>query len=550
MITRLTIKNYTLIEDIQVEMEGGLTIITGETGAGKSILLGALSLLLGKRADLNSAKNPDEKCIIEAEFAVAEYRLAALFEAHDMDYDTHTIIRREILPGGKSRAFVNDSPVTLQQLQTLGPYLIDIHSQHETLSLNSETFQLEMIDALAGSLELVQQYQEERQRYLETKKRLESLQEKQQQALKEADYQNFLLTELQDAQLKGVDQEALETTYEKLNNSETITEGLAKTVQLLSQEPAGVLETAKEARKELARLKSFTAEYNEAWERIHSVIIELEDLEETLARLGEDISVDPEALFEANARLQRIYQLQQKHAVATIEELLAIQQELEASQQDTEALSEAIETAKEAQDSWKSKAMATATSVREKRQEAIPSLKKELEALLAELGLPNAQFEFDLEAVDTFRETGMDQLELRFSANKGSRPGPLKKVASGGELSRIMMAVKVILSRYKQMPTLIFDEIDTGVSGEIAQKMARLMEQMSTDMQLVSITHLPQIATKGNHHLKVFKEETATTTITHMKRLNTQERVDEIAEMIGGKRLSDSAIAHAKELLN
>ncbi|MDC7995584.1 DNA repair protein RecN [Altibacter sp. HG106] len=550
MITRLTIKNYTLIEDIQVNMEGGLTIITGETGAGKSILLGALSLLLGKRADLNSAKNPDKKCVIEAEFSIAEYDLEPLFVAHDMDFDAHTILRREILPGGKSRAFVNDSPVTLQQLQAIGPYLIDIHSQHETLSLNSETFQLEMIDAVANTSAIVAQYQQERQRYLQASTALETLRERQAASLKEADYNTFLLNELQEARLEGVDQEALEATYEKLNNSESITEGLSRTVQLFSQEPAGILENAKEARKELARLQGFASEYQEAWERIHSVIIELEDLEETLVQLAEEIESDPQALYDTNAQLQRIHQLQQKHAVGTVAELVAIQKELSEAQHETETLAEKIENAVQEETEWKSKATRTATELGEKRRAAIPALQEELIALLGELGLPNAQFDFHLERSETFREIGMDHLELRFSANKGSRLGPLKKVASGGELSRIMMAIKAILSRYKHMPTLIFDEIDTGVSGEIAQQMANLMQRMSGEMQLLSITHLPQIAAKGTNHLKVFKEETATTTITQMKRLTKEERIAEIAEMIGGKQLSDSAIAHAKELLN
>lgn len=550
MISQLAIKNYALIEDIRVSLQPGLTIITGETGAGKSILLGALALLLGKRADLSSVKDNSKKCVIEAEFTLKGYALEPVFDENELDYDVHTIIRREILPGGKSRAFVNDSPVTLAQLQNLAPYLVDIHSQNETLSLASEAYQLEVIDALADNSELLQQYTTQLTSFKNASEALSRLISEKETAAKELDYHTFQHTELVEANLKGMDQEELEETFKTLSNSEEIQEGIAQGLELLSEENIGTLETAKQVRASLSKLKNFATRYEEFWDRVNSVIIELEDIYDGLSEASDTVDADPSTLFELNAKLQTLYKLQQKHSVATVEELVEIQESLAQKIDTTLHLDSAIEASEKEKARSRERALQTAAALHTKRAKAVPELKKQLEAYLKELGLPNASFRFELKATETFRSAGTDLLELLFTANKGLAPAPLKKVASGGEMSRIMLAVKAVLAKYKKLPTIVFDEIDTGVSGEIANKMATIMAEMSTTMQLISITHLPQIASKGAHHIKVYKEDVNERTVTGLKILTEEERVVEIAQMIGGMHVTDAALANAKELLN
>ncbi len=550
MLTQLSIKNYALIDDIKVAFSSGLTTITGETGAGKSILLGALSLLLGKRADISSVKNPTKKCIIEGDFMIAVYKLQELFETLDLDYEDHTIIRREILPTGKSRAFVNDTPVTLQQLQQLGERLVDIHSQHETRSLLSEKNQLEVLDAIAGNDMLLQHYAEGLQDFKKLQSELRNLIAEKETSAKELDYHTFLYTELQEANLSKVDQLSLEEAYEKLNNAETIQEGLASVLKLFSEEQIGTLETAKEARLQLGKIKSFSSAYEGLWERLNSVLIELEDLEEEVGRQAEDLEADPSALFQLQATLQNLYKLQQKHTVATVEELVAIENDLAFKIEATANVDSRIAMLEASVKTAKDSLLEISEKLHESRLKVIPSLKAQLETLLKKLGLPNAQFQFKMTKISEFKEQGTDTLELLFTANKGAQFGVLKKVASGGELSRIMLSIKAVLASYKNLPTLIFDEIDTGVSGEIAQQMATIMEQMSKTMQVCSITHLPQIAAKGNQQIKVYKEDINNVTTTQLKQLTNEERIVEIAQMIGGHTLTDSALAHAKQLRN
>ncbi len=550
MITTISIKNYALIEDIRMDFNDGLTIITGETGAGKSILLGALSLVLGKRADLSSMKDASKKCVIEAEFAIEKFKLQTIFEENDLDYDAHTIIRREILPSGKSRAFINDTPVTLSQLQAVGPHLVDIHSQHETLSLAEENYQMKVIDALADNSSLLNTYSEQLQRYKTTSEALENAKIEKSEASKEIDYNTFLFTELEEANLEGIDQGDLEETYETLSNAEEIQETLSKVVQLFSEEQIGTLETAKEARAALNQLKNYGSVYNSLWERLNSVIIELDDLSEETEQIATSIEADPQQLLEINEKLQTLHRLQQKHNVATVSELLDIKNELETSITNTNNLDARIENLEKEVITLQGEVRKTGGLIHNSREKVIPKLKKKLEAILAKLGLPNARFDFKLIHTETLRENGTDTLELLFTANKGTTMGSIKKVASGGEMSRIMLAVKAVLAEYQTLPTLIFDEIDTGVSGEIANKMAAIMDGMSQGMQLVSITHLPQIASKGAQHIKVYKEDVNNVTVTRLKTLTQEERIVEIAQMIGGKKVTDSALAHAKELLN
>ncbi len=550
MITTLAIHNYALIEDIRVDLQEGFTIITGETGAGKSIILGALALLLGKRAELASVKDASKKCVIEGEFAIGAHQLESVFKANDLDYDAHTIIRREILPGGKSRAFVNDTPVNLNQLQALGPYLVDVHSQNETLALSQEGFQMEVIDALAGNSELLREYITRLDRFKTIVDELELVLQKKNEASKELDYNTFLYNELQEASLEKIDQTALEESYELLNHAEEISEGIQQITQLFTEEPIGTLETAKEARIVLGRLRNFSVAYDSLWERVNSVIIELEDITEALDSEGERLDADPQQLLQVNEKLQTLYKLQKKHNVASVEELVAIETELAAKIDVTGTVDQRIAELEKQREEQRLQVLTVSEELHQKRVQAIPKLKEKLEDYLSELGLPNARFSFDLLASKTFRINGTDTLTLLFTANKGTAMGPLKKIASGGEMSRIMLAVKAVLAQYRKLPALVFDEIDTGVSGEIAHKMATIMRNMSRSMQIISITHLPQIAAKGTHHIKVYKEDEKDVTVTRLKALNEEERIVEIAQMIGGSQLTDASIAHAKELLN
>jgi len=550
VIATLAIKNYALIEDLRVDLKEGLTVITGETGAGKSIILGAMGLLLGKRANLDSLKDPEVKCVIEGHFQIASYDLQGLFEENDLDYDEHTIIRREILPGGKSRAFVNDTPVTLAQIQAVAPFLVDIHSQHETLEISSEEYQLEVLDALAANELILKEYKLQLQTLLETKKQLAQLKSKKEEHIKELDYNQFLLNELEQAQLATLNQEELEESLNTLSNAESIRESFSEILQRLTEEQVGVIEGAKQARSVLSRIQSFSTEYENYWERLNSAIIELEDLSDEIGLKADTISADPEELARVNDRLQTLYKLQQKHGLTTVDELRVLELELAEKVSATLEIDDKIEAFENKVALLSEQLQTIGENISENREKVIPIFTEQLETILGTLGLPNAQFTLNLETSDDFRHNGTDVLELLFSANKGVRPGPIGKVASGGEMSRIMLAVKSVLAKYKKLPTLVFDEIDTGVSGEIANKMADIMVAMGAFMQVLTITHLPQVAAKGKQHLKVYKEDFQQITSTHLTPLTREERVMEIAEMLGGKKISEAAMANAKELLN
>jgi DNA repair protein RecN (Recombination protein N) len=550
LLSKLSIKNFALIDDICVEFTSGLTSITGETGAGKSIILGALSLVLGKRADLNSIRNNTLKCIIEAEFILDKSQFLILFNEFELDFDVHTIIRRELLPSGKSRAFVNDTPVTLSQLQLLSNYLIDIHSQHETLSLFSETYQLEILDVLAGNLVLLKSYSEKLQDYKEVSETILALVYKKESASKELDYNTFLYDELVEANLKNVQQNELEETFSKLNNTETIQETLTAVTSLLNQEQYGALNTLKEIRSLLFKLNAVSLDFQNLYERINSIIIEMDDISEEMINLSLSIEADPSLLNKINEKLQTIYKLQQKHNVATVPELVEIQKILEEKIEITNNLDGEIEKLEIYKGKLKNKVQDLANKIHKKRLIVIPTLKNKLTYILNELGMPNAAFKFELTSTTIFKKNGTDSLLLLFTANKGHNFGPLNKVASGGELSRIMLSIKAVIAQYKKLPTAIFDEIDSGISGEIAYKMAEILKEMSLTMQMFAITHLPQLAAVGNQHIKIFKEDVNQLTETKLKTLTKEERVSEIAEMIGGKNKSISAINQAKELLN
>lgn len=550
MLTELSIKNYALIEDIKINLQQGFTIITGETGAGKSIMLGALGLLLGKRADYSAIRNAKNKCIIEGVFDISNYSLKAFFEAEDLDFEEQTIIRREILASGKSRAFINDTPVTLPVLVKLGDFLIDIHGQHQTLSLGENQYQFQVLDTLAKNQESLQKYKKGLKEHKKLQQQLTILKEDQSQALKEQDYNLFLLNELQEAKLKGGEQEELEERYEELSNVETLTEHLGLAVNQIQQEEIGILSGLKEVKINLSKISKFSANYAALQERIESVIIELDDVAQELENSLERVEANPEELQQVNAKLQLIHNLQKKHAASSVEELLEITNALNEKVAFTENADADLEKLQQELLKSKKELERTSLELSNNRKKIIPDFVKTVEKIVTELGMPNARLKIELTQQSEFFSNGQDILNWYLSANKGGDFSELKKAASGGELSRIMLAVKSILATQSNLPTIVFDEIDTGVSGDIAQKMGDILQKMGLSMQVIAITHLPQIAGKGSKHFKIFKEDIGETTVTKIEELAIEDRIEELAMMLGGNIKSESAMAHAKALLN
>ncbi|MDO6597184.1 DNA repair protein RecN [Oceanihabitans sp. 2_MG-2023] len=550
MLTSLSIKNYALIDALLVDFNQGFTIITGETGAGKSILLGGLSLILGKRADLSSLKNKERKCVIEAIFNIKNYQLENLFNTQDLDFDSQTIIRREILPSGKSRAFVNDTPVNLNTLQLLGKHLIDVHSQNQTMQLVDDDFQFQIIDALANNKSNLENYQVELATYKKLQKELKELYKLQAEALKEQDYNTFLLKELKEANLVAGELESLEEEYETLNNIEEIQEKLTHSHQLLQDDDLGILNLLTQLKNTLQKLSNYSNNYQNLFTRVNSSLIDLDDTFAEIETLQENLDADPKRLEVVNAKLQTLHNLMQKHVAENVSELIEIKNKLTDKVSDTESLETHILQKQKGIQTITKKLDVISEAIHKNREKTIPKLIQELEQILNDLGMPNAQFKIDIISITDYLYNGKDQLSFLFSANKGGQFNELKKAASGGELARIMLAIKSILSNYIQLPTIMFDEIDTGVSGEIANKMALIMQNMSKTMQVFAITHLPQIAAKGHTHFKVYKEDVDEITTTNLVKLNPNERIVEIAQMLDGKEASNSAMAHAKQLLN
>ena len=550
MITSLSIKNFALIEKLDINFSSGFSVITGETGAGKSILLGALGLVLGKRADLSSLKNNEEKCIIEAHFDIQKYNLNNFFEANDLDYETNTTIRREILVSGKSRAFINDTPVNLALLQELSTHLLDIHSQHQTQELSDEAMQFKIIDAIANNKNLLADYEKN----LRLLKKLNTLFKQKTDLLlaskNEQEYNTYLLEELLSANFKSGDLELLETSVEKGSNIELIKENLSKSISLFSDENAGVNTSLNDLKATLSKISGFSADYKNIFDRIASVSIECNDIEKELEQFSENVFTDPATLESTNQRLQFLYSLFKKHQVKTVDEILTIQEQLDGKVISVVTLETEIEKITIERNSAESKLNEIANNIHKNRIEVLPTLILQLKQILEQLGMANARFDIQIEEKNIFLSNGKDEIKFLFSANKGAAFGIMKKVASGGELSRIMLAVKAILAQYSSLPTLIFDEIDTGVSGEVAGKMADIMKKMSLNMQLFSITHLPQIAAKGQDHFKVYKVDVNNKTQSELKLLTPHERITEIAQMVSGATISEAALNHAKQLLN
>lgn len=550
MLTHLSITNYALIAYTAIDFTNNLTIITGETGAGKSILLDALGLVLGKRADLNTLRNSEEKCVIEAHFNIASYNLQSLFSELDLDYENDTIVRREILPSGKSRAFVNDVPTTLQNLQQLGNFLIDIHTQHQTQDLFSEKYQLNLIDVYADNGNLLKDYQQQLQSFKKHQQQLHLLKEQQSQAAKEQDYNAFLLDELTQANLKSGEQEELESQFEVLANVEKVGGFLEQGYAILSNEEFGINKQLYEVKSQIQKLAQISTKYENLYQRLESSFIELEDVADELQAELQQLVADPQQLELINQKLQSIYQLQKKHNVASIDELLEIQNELSQKVAGVESIEEEINAVEKVLQKTEADLNTLADELHAKRTSVLKALSSEIENLIKPLGMPNAQFDIQLTYSDVFLSNGKDEVNWLFSGNKGMQFGLLKKTASGGELSRIMLAVKSILAKKSKLPTIIFDEIDTGVSGDVADKMGTIMQEMGNHMQIFAITHLPQVASKGNQHFKVTKFDDDKVTTSTIKLLNTEERIQEIAQMLSGNTITEAALQHAKQLLN
>jgi DNA repair protein RecN (Recombination protein N) len=550
MLTGLTVKNYALIDHLEVGFYKGLSTITGETGAGKSILLGALSLVLGKRADVSVVGNKDKKCVVEADFSIEKYQLESFFEENDLDYEKETTLRREILPGGKSRAFVNDTPATLNVLNLLSSKLIDVHSQHQTLQLADKNFQFGIIDALAENKNILKEYSEQLLQYKNLLKELQKIEEERKSADEELEYNRFIFNELDRAKLKEGETEELEESLERLSHFDEIRQHLSHAAEISEAEEIGLRSMLYSFKNDLQRISGFSDQYGQLSERIQSLYLEFTDISDEVSGEVEKISFDPEELEKVSNRLGLLFDLKKKYKAKDISGLIRLKEEVSEKLDLIENASELIDEKKKEIQKAEKKLDQLAKKIHQNRKASVKSFTDQLYKLLGELKMKNTVLKISLDPVKEYLPNGKDDLEFLISADRGKRFESIKKAASGGEMSRIMLAVKAILSSYTALPSIIFDEIDTGVSGEVSNKIAEVMQKMSTNMQVITITHLPQIAAKGEHHYKVYKEIDASEVRSKIRLLTPEERIVEIAEMLGGLPLTDSALAHAKQLLN
>lgn len=549
MIVSLHVKNYALIDELNLDLQSGFSVITGETGSGKSIILGALNLLLGHRNDSRSIKDSTAKCIVEAEFDISGYGLEQLFEQFDIDYEPHTIIRREITPSGKSRAFVNDSPVKLSDLQKLSSFLIDIHSQNENLQLDKSSFQLDVLDAFAGVVMDVRDYKILYQTYSSLIKQLVDEEGMLKRSKQEYDYYQFQFTQLDEADLKESEQEKLEKEKEMLENATDLKEGLVGLSQGIADESYGLLSLLQKLKSTANGIADYYEPAKEYANRLESAFLELQDLGEDAEQRCEGVEFDPQRLQAIEERLDLIYSLQQKHMVSSVEELITLKSEFESKIVSVEVSEEAVGTLKKKIEGLETKLHKGAELISEKRRSAIPELEQAIAEPLLKLGISYPQFKIEHEKQTVLAPDGIDRINYLFSANKNSIPRLIKEVASGGEKSRLMFSIKALLSRYKSLPTIIFDEIDTGISGEVANQMAAMLLELGKNMQVIVITHLPQVASKGNVHYKVLKFEEDDRIKTQIRPLLIDERIAEIAEMLSGKPPTEAALNNARELL-
>ncbi|HOO98732.1 MAG TPA: DNA repair protein RecN [Bacteroidales bacterium] len=549
MLVKLYVQNYALIRELDIELENGLTIITGETGAGKTILLGALSLILGNRADTSVLLEKSEKCVVEGTFRIEEYDLAEFFNYNELDYDALAILRREINPAGKSRAFINDTPVNLSVLKELGDRLIDIHSQHQTLMLHENTFQMNVIDSFAGTLSLLDDYQKIYRRYRSLKKDYDDARSRITQNQSDFEYFSFQLDQLEKAKLVEGEQEELEKEQELLNHAEEIKIGLGTASGLLSSESDSILARLREVKNILQKIRDFLPEAEHVSDRTDSVWIELNDLAGEIEKMAFTVDADPGRLLVVNDRLDALYSLISKHRVSGIPELIALREEIRKNVSTLALGDEKLAEMEKLLTAEHEKLSQMAAILSEKRKSVLPDVEKKITELLKNLGMPNARFRISLSHPDGFSSSGTDHADFLFSANKQVEPENLAKTASGGELSRVMLSLKSLLTRNINLPTIIFDEIDSGVSGEVADKVGRILAGMGKYMQVINITHLPQVAARGYRHYHVYKDDTGDSTITRVKRLSDDERILEVARLLSGSEITDSSLNNARELI-
>lgn len=549
MLTNLLIKNYALIEQLMIKPHQSLNIITGETGAGKSILLGAIGMLMGKRADTKTLMHTDSKCVIEGSFLIWSYNLQALFDKLDIDYEDETTIRREITPSGKSRAFINDTPVNLDILREVGRRLIDIHSQHDNLLLGDNLFQLQMVDVCAENQGLLKEYQVKYQEYRTIKKEYDQLLAEYNTHKNELDYNKFLYDELAKANLQADEQEKLEGELKLLESSEEVKLKLNEALSLLSRaEETAIIDQLRTIANGLESISELSKTFGDIYERMNSALIEVQDLTNEIEREEEVVELNEERIEEVKERVSFIYQMQQKHHAGSVAELLEIQATLENKVNKVLNFDEEIQSLKEQLEVANKALMKLGESLSLTRQGVAPDIEEDIMRLLVDLGMPNATIKIEQKRTEP-GNFGIDEISFLFSANKGVAPQEIAKVASGGEFSRLMLAIKYILASKTSLPTVIFDEIDTGISGEIALKMGKMFKEMAHRHQIIAISHLHQIAAKGNHHYFVYKDHSAERSVSRIRQLNDDERVQEIAQMISGSTPSESAILSAKELL-
>ena len=549
MLIGLVIKNYALIRELEIHPSPHLNVVTGETGAGKSIMLGAIGLLLGNRADGKALWDENEKCIVEGVFDISSYKLQSAFESANLDYEQQSVIRREISPGGKSRAFINDTPVTLEIMRSIGGRLMDVHSQHETLELGSRVFQLDFIDSYASNLSLKDKYKEAWKNFVVAKTNFESLQKEATLLKQESDFVKFQLEELTKAELQSDEQERLESELKVMEHAEEIKIQLNTIVAQLGQSEFAVSPVLSAVRNLLHSISAYSPDYQKLYDRLESVRLELDDILDEVEREEERVEFDPKRTAKTKDRLSLIYQLMQKHRMKDVNELLALQESLQLKFDKTANLDETLLSAKRILESLGIELKRMAQDLTKSREKVFSPLCKQVTQLLLDLGIPNAVLKIEHQVVEP-TVSGQDYVELLFSANKGIAPKPLAQVASGGEFSRLMFSIKYVMAAKTALPTLVLDEIDNGISGEIAIQLGKMMKEIATRHQLITITHLPQIAAKGDAHYFVYKDNKASKTISLVKQLSPDERIDEIAKMIAGANPSRLALENARELMS
>jgi DNA repair protein RecN (Recombination protein N) len=549
MLVKLSVQNYALIKELDIELENGLTIITGETGAGKSILLGALALILGSRADTTVLLDKNEKCIVEGTFRIDEYELNDFFERNSLDYESVAILRREINPAGKSRAFINDTPVTINLLKELGDRLIDIHSQHQTLMLNDNSFQLKVIDSFAGTGKLKAEYRQAYSGYLKLKNEYAAAREKAEKNKSDLEYFRFQLNQLLEAKLVKGEQQELESDQEMLSHAEEIKLALCQASELFSREGISILAMLREVKTYLSKIQSYFPSGGTLFSRAESAFIELDDLSNEVEKLSSSVDADPARLKLINDRLDTIYSLIQKHRVNDLDGLIAKREEISRLVESIVSGDERLLELESLLGEELEKLKKIAGEISLMRVSVLPEIEQKVTDMLKQLGMPNGRFRITLSHVPEFTPSGIDQADFLFSANKQIQPENLARIASGGELSRVMLSLKSLLTRYNNLPTIIFDEIDSGVSGEVADKVGQILSGMGKYMQVVNITHLPQVASRGTRHYHVYKDDIKDSTFTRVKLLTREERIMEVARLLSGSEVTDAAIRNAKELL-